>query len=1199
MTAGAISTVGGLLTREFLERLDRSDSALPGLKPTDFELAPSERLRDAITRSWNRLGALWTTFKREEQALPDTDHSATKLTRERCLLPLLGELGFAGLDAVQSLTPGSDGKAYAISHEWRGRVPVHLMGWRTAIDRRTAGLRGAAAASPHGLLQEFLNSSDAHLWGIVSNGKVLRLLRDNASLTRHAYVEFDLTAIFDGESFADFTLLWLCCHRTRFEGDTPARCRLEQWHKEAAAQGTRAREKLRSGVEQAIVCLGNGALAHSANSELRACLRNGELTADDLQRQLLRVVYRMLFLLVAESRSLLLAPDAHADTKDRYEHFYSMRRLCRLAMARRGGTHSDLWQALSVTMTALDVGDELPQRAAREALGLTSLGSLLWSQEEVADLAAARIDNAHLLEAVRHLAFVHDDEARLLRPVDYQNLGTEELGSVYESLLELHAVVGPEDRSFGLGSTAGSERKTTGSYYTPPDLISKLLDQALDPVIAEARAKPEPEQALLDLKVLDPACGSGHFLIAAAHRIADALASVREGGTEPSPETSRAALREVVGNCLYGIDINPMAVDLCKVSLWLESNTPGKPLSFLDHRIISGNSLLGTTPRLLAEGIPDAAFKPLTGDDKGHLSVLRKANRKERKDPSQGILAIEWSAAADATLLASGLHRIDVAADDTAEQVAAKQDEYARLRASAPVEKAKLIADAWCAAFVALKTPADPPITDKTIRALRARSPEELVGDIWTSRQNNASDNGVTAIDSICRLADQYQFTHLHLAFPNVFTVPEKPSEVTNDHTGWSGGFDVVVGNPPFLNQLRDLTVAHRRIANFQAVRFSGFVSSLTDSAYLFLTLSCQAARPTGGHVGLVQPESLLAADGAQELRQQLPFLASFEFLWVAGEKVFNANVLTCVLVVRVDHPGRSQATRRARGADFEPLPELQLSTEELVQMPTWSPLIADGFGVPRVDLRTSARLGDVLSATADFRDQYYGIAPFVTEVGTDGSEDAALGRFAPLITVGLIDPLHSLWGTMPTRFNKCKWNAPAVDVGRLRSESDLGEWVDRRLVPKLLVATQTRVLEVVPDVEGAFLPSVPVVTVVPESISLWHAAALLSAPALTACAAARYLGASLSTSALKLSARQIEDLPLPPLSQAWDSAAAHARDAFSSDSARERSAHLGRLAQRMCEAFCIEDSAELIAWWTDRLPKRDNAHPVELPDRS
>ena len=799
MSGTAVSTVGGLLPRELLERVANSDPKLPGLGATDFDLAPSERPRDAVTRSWNRLVSVWTAFRRAEEALANPEDRATRLTRERWLLPLLNELGFAGLDAVQSLTPEAGDKTYAISHEWHGRVPIHLMGWRTPIDRRTPGLPGAAAASPHGLVQEFLNRSDSHLWGIVSNGTTLRLLRDNASLTRQAYVEFDLAAIFDGESFADFTLLWLCCYRTRFEGDTPQRCLLEQWSKEAASAGTRAREKLRSGVEQAIVCLGNGVLAHPANAALRGRLRSSELTADDLQRQLLRIVYRMLFLFVAESRDLLSDPDASDKARDTYRRFYSMDRLRQLANKRRGGTHDDLWQGLHATMAALDVGDDQTQAAARDALGLTALGSQLWSQQAVPDLTDARIDNAHLLEAVRNLAFVRDDEAKGLRPVDYQNLGTEELGSVYESLLELHAIADPDNRTFGLDSGAGSERKTTGSYYTPPELISRLLDDALDPVIEEAKSKPEPEQALLNLKVLDPACGSGHFLIAAAHRIADALASAREGGTQPSPESSRAALREVVGRCLYGIDINPMAVELCKVSLWLESNTPGKPLGFLDHRIVCGNSLLGTTPRLLAEGIPDAAFKPLTGDDKEHVSSLRRANKKERKQRSQGLLELEWSPASDAAHLASAVHRIDITADDTAEQVAAKEEQYARLRASGPAVKAKLVADAWCAAFVAPKTPGDPPITDNTLRALETRSHEQIVADIWSARQQvETPDNRTEAIANILDLTDQYRFTHMHLAFPDLFHVPQDADDITNPHTGWAGGFDAILSNPPW-----------------------------------------------------------------------------------------------------------------------------------------------------------------------------------------------------------------------------------------------------------------------------------------------------------------------------------------------------------------------------------------------------------------
>ena len=801
MSGTAVSTVGALLPRELLDRVANNDPKLPGLDAADFDLAPSERPRDAVTRSWNRLVSVWTAFRRAEETLADADDKATRLTRERWLLPLLNELGFAGLDAVQSLTPDADGKSYAISHEWRGRVPIHLMGWRTPIDRRTPGLRGAAAASPHGLVQEFLNRSDSHLWGIVSNGKTLRLLRDNASLTRQAYVEFDLAAIFDGESFADFTLLWLCCYRTRFEGDIPQRCLLEQWSKEAASAGTRAREKLRSGVEQAIICLGNGALAHPANAALRGRLRSSELAADDLQRQLLRIVYRMLFLCVAESRDLLLDPDAPDAARDTYRRFYSMDRLRRLANKRRGGTHGDLWQGLHATMAALDVGDDQPKVTARDALGLTSLGSQLWSQQAIPDLADAHIDNAHLLEAVRNLAFVRDDEAKGLRPVDYQNLGTEELGSVYESLLELHAVADPEDRTFGLGSAAGSERKTTGSYYTPPELISRLLDDALDPVIEEAMSKPNPERALLDLKMLDPACGSGHFLIAAAHRIADALASAREDGAEPSPEASRAALREVVGHCLYGIDINPMAVELCKVSLWLESNTPGKPLSFLDHRIVCGNSLLGATPKLLAEGIPDAAFRPLTGDDRQHVSALRKANRKERKHANQPSLGLDWSSSSDTRQLAGELSRIDATPDDTADQVAAKETDYARLRAAAIAVKAKLVADTWCTAFVAPKRTRTPAITEGTLRAIQRLDLERAASVVGQARGLVAappSPVDTTVVRTVLDAVDQYQFSHMHLTFPDVFRVPEEAADATNHQTGWSGGFDAILSNPPW-----------------------------------------------------------------------------------------------------------------------------------------------------------------------------------------------------------------------------------------------------------------------------------------------------------------------------------------------------------------------------------------------------------------
>ncbi|MEZ5278969.1 MAG: N-6 DNA methylase [Acidimicrobiales bacterium] len=686
--------------------------------------------------------------------------------------PLLDELGFAGL--AQARATSIDGKEYAISHEWGASVAVHLLGARVPIDRRSPRVPGAAKSSPHGLVQEFLNRSDAHLWAVVSNGHTLRLLRDNASLTRQAYVEFDLQAIFEGELYSDFACLWLSCHRTRFEGDPPATCLLERWSHHAATSGTRALDRLRDGVEAAIQSLGEGFLTHPANGDLRQRLTDGSLTTAEYQRQLLRVVYRLLFLLVAESRDLLLAPGTDEQTRARYREHYSVQRIARLARVRRGSTHDDLWAGLQVTISAL-------WRDGEPALGLSALGSFLWSPASTAALSEARLDNAHLLEAVRRLTLTRDAEAKTDRTVDYRNLGAEELGSIYESLLELHAQVDVAARTFALGSAAGNERKTTGSYYTPTSLINELLDSALDPVLDEAASSADPEAAILGLSVLDPACGSGHFLIAAANRIAQRLASVRAGGIEPAPDQVRTALRDVVGRCLHGIDINPMAVELCKVSLWLEATEPGKPLSFLDHRIVCGNGLLGTTPRLLADGIPDEAFQALAGDDKTIVNALKKKNKKERAGQAT-LSLIDDSVASAADPVAAAIAAIDALPDSTAPQVTRKSELFAELEQSPEAARARLSADAWCAAFVAPKSSGEPPITSATVR------------DILDHTRPVSAD----VVERVRSLADEFGFLHPHLAFPDVISVPDDLDDATNSRTGWSGGFSVVLGNPPW-----------------------------------------------------------------------------------------------------------------------------------------------------------------------------------------------------------------------------------------------------------------------------------------------------------------------------------------------------------------------------------------------------------------
>ena len=315
--------------------------------------------------------------------------------------------------------------------------------------------------------------------------------------------------------------------------------------------------------------------------------------------------------------------------------------------------------------------------------------------------------------------------------------------------------------------------------------------------------------------------------------------------------------------------------------------------------------------------------------------------------------------------------------------------------------------------------------------------------------------------------------------------------------------------------------------------------------------------------------------------RQSVATRGGLEALWVAGVKIFDANVLVCVPVLANGTP-RPNALRRYKGASFQELTPLPISPASIEHAETWAPLIAEGFGIPRVDLNEDQLLGEFLRATADFRDQYYGLVPFTLEAEgriPDGRSRAAL------VTTGLIDPAALLWGERSTKFNKTNYDAPVVDLTRLRSESELGGWADRRLSPKLLLATQTRVLEVVVDPEGVLLPSVPVISIEVAGISLWHAAAALMSPPITAWAAARYMGAALSIDALKLSASQVHSLPAPRASTAWDTAADAIKLAQGAHSARQWRDGLIEAGTRMVEAYGVSESEELMAWWTSRLP--------------
>ncbi len=443
-----IHSEGGLLPPDLLRRIIDAKEQVPGTEPQDYGLPKGDRLNEAITQSWNRLRRHWTEFRETAKNLPN-DEPGTGLTNDKWNIPLLRELGFGMIPT--SPGPEIEGRTYAINRFF-GPTPIHLIGCGLSLDRRAAGVRGAAQANPHGLVQEFLNRSENHLWGIVSNGLRFRILRNSQALSRQSYLEFNLEGMFEGEVFSDFVLLWLLAHATRFyprEENHPELCWLEQWTKLAEEQGTRALGQLRSGVEKSLEVLGQGFVGHPRNTVLRESLRSGTLSLVDFHAQLLRVVYRLIFLFVAEDRtfdvnSIIHPPDESEQGRQARLHYashYSTARLRELASKIKGSRHGDLWQQFNLIVGVLSGEDGYEE--ARQHLALPILGSFLWSPNSTESLNASSLSesngvelaNADFLETIRYLAFTR--RGKMLRHVDYKNLGAEELGSVYESLLAL------------------------------------------------------------------------------------------------------------------------------------------------------------------------------------------------------------------------------------------------------------------------------------------------------------------------------------------------------------------------------------------------------------------------------------------------------------------------------------------------------------------------------------------------------------------------------------------------------------------------------------------------------------------------------------------------------------------------------------------------------------------------------------------
>jgi hypothetical protein len=760
MSRVGITVEGGLLAADLVERIALGDETIAGQKPKDFGLEAG-RLSAEIQTAFSDLRPSWEGFKRRRDF---SQTSPVTVTREAWFYPLFERLGYSL--RFQRAAAQISGQSYAISHrvgEAENATPVHTVAFNQKLDER-----GEQRRSPHALLQEYLNRSDA-LWGIVTNGRELRLLRNSARSSRPSYVAIDLETILEGNLYNEFALVFRLLHHSRLpaEGGDPHDCPLEAWYQQGIDEGGRVRDRLRDGVKAALETLGSGFLAHPANAPLRAKLDNGGVSDLQLYRQLLNLIYRLLFLMVAEERRLLFVPKAgEAARHEVYIRWYGIGRLRDRAERRATEDgYGDLWEGLKETFRLFR--DE----AAAKALALTALNGELFGFEACFDLEDRNtsLHNSDLLDAIRQLSLFEERTGRkksgVPRRVNYRDLGVEELGSIYESLLDYHPQVLRDPWRFAL--TAGSQRKETGSYYTPPELVHELIESALVPVMEArrdaAKGKEEKERALLSLTICDPAAGSGHFLLAAARRVGRELAIIRSSEAEPAPETYRAALRDVIRHCLYAVDKNPLAVDLCKVALWIEGHSPGLPLSFLDHRIRCGDSLVGVFDLdVLKAGVPDDAFKRLTGDSSSVCSELRKRNKGQRRER-----LTSWRAESDVTNLAREFGTLADMPDETTEDVRRKEELHRKLKDSEQIARLRRACDVWTASFFAPRGTGNERTAPTT-------------ADVWNALAGREDPQRAALVDE---LSNRFHFFHWRLEFPETFD---------------RRGFDVMVGNPPW-----------------------------------------------------------------------------------------------------------------------------------------------------------------------------------------------------------------------------------------------------------------------------------------------------------------------------------------------------------------------------------------------------------------
>ena len=788
---------------------------LPGLGGALF---PGQFLGDGLADAAARLDTTaWIATRRRHlqrwwQRVAAECGPATGLRALHDLVatPLFGMLGF------RHGPPVFDRDSAIARLETRRQTPVGLLllPWATRLPLRWRDAIDAARAA-------------GATWTFVLAPPYLSLV-DAAGPVARRTLDVTFPDVFEPHSVVRFLLL---CRTDAFDASANDQSALRTWLAAAIDHQDRVRRDLEDGVATALDALG-------------AAIGHGNGASGTRFAEALTLVYRILFLLFAESRDMV--PRRHPI----YQRGYAIGELCREAL--RSRHPAGLWDGLAsvtrLSRTGVDAGDLIVRPFNGQLFARAAAPSLEPPRPQARATLATAARDAALGRAL--VALGSRSSARGRETIAYADLGVEQLGAVYERVLDLDGetagattgVVTPTSRSAG----HSLERKRTGTFYTPQSLTEFVVRRTLAPLVEGASA-----DAILSLRIVDPAMGSGAFLVAACHYLSHAYerAIVEEGQCAESDldDDVRAGMRRLIAErCLAGVDRNPVAVQVARLSLWLTTLARGKPLNFLDHRLRTGNSLVGTAP--------------------DELTRIGASGRATNDLPLLDPLELEHSLGGAARPLRALVER----RDDTVDVVREKEKTWLQLAGErSPLAPWRMACHIWCAPWFLDGAPMSPPET----RALRdaVLNHDPTIAASYLARRLN----------EVVTAAERQAFFHWPLEFADVFyddAGQPKPR----------AGFDAVIGNPPW-EMLReesartptgrsqphtggDLTSAARhRLSRF--IRESGLYQS-SSHGHLnlyqpFIERALQILRP-GGRLGLVLPWGLATDDGAGRIRARL-----------------------------------------------------------------------------------------------------------------------------------------------------------------------------------------------------------------------------------------------------------------------------------------------------------------------------------------